>query len=83
MSLLTATIRRAEASETERLVEIALAAWDRDLRPFLSGPAANPATERRRIFLIVRKHGRFRWCVLLRLSTLTPPVQLFSKRENM
>lgn len=42
-------IRKAEASETERLVEIAMAAWDQDLRPFLSGPTADPATERRRI----------------------------------
>lgn len=44
-----AMIRRAEASETERLVEIALAAWDKDLRPFLSGPSADPVTERQRM----------------------------------
>lgn len=55
MSAHAATIRRAEASETERLVEIALAAWDKDLRPFLSGPAADPVAERRRMQQQVRQ----------------------------
>jgi len=83
MTLLTATIRRAEASETERLVEIALAAWDRDLRPFLGGPAANPATERRRMQHAVHdllsrtivaetETGPVGWCARARTRAYVP-----------
>ena len=46
-------IRKAEASETEHLVELAMAAWDKDLRPFLSGTAASATGERRRLQLAV------------------------------
>lgn len=83
MSLLTATIRRAEPSETERLVEIALAAWDRDLRPFLSGTAANPAAERRRMQHAVHdllgrtivaetEDGAVGWCARARTRAYVP-----------
>ena len=35
------SIRKAVASEAERLADIALLAWERDLQPFLSGEAAS------------------------------------------
>lgn len=43
------TVRKAVASEAERLAELALLAWERDLRPFLSGEAANRQNEKRRL----------------------------------
>lgn len=43
------TIRKAVASEAGSLAEIAFLAWDRDLRPFLAGNAANQQMERRRL----------------------------------
>ncbi|MBK8083386.1 MAG: GNAT family N-acetyltransferase [Devosia sp.] len=42
-------MRKAVASEAERLAEIGYLAWDRDLRPFLSGEAASRQIERRRL----------------------------------
>ena len=49
------TIRKAMSSEAERLADIALLAWDRDLRPFLSGEAASPAVEKRRLSQVVHE----------------------------
>lgn len=46
---MTAVIRKALASEIEILADIAYVAWDKDLRPLLSGPAANRDLERRRM----------------------------------
>lgn len=46
---MTATIRKALASEVEILADIAFVAWDKDLRPLLRGPAANRDLERRRL----------------------------------
>lgn len=43
------TIRKAVASEVETLADIGFVAWERDLRPFLSGPAASREGERRRL----------------------------------
>jgi ribosomal-protein-alanine N-acetyltransferase len=43
------SIRKAVASEAGSLAEIAFLAWDQDLRPFLSGNAANRQMERRRL----------------------------------
>lgn len=43
------SVRMAVASEAESLAEIAYLAWDRDLRPFLSGRAADRQLERRRL----------------------------------
>lgn len=43
------SIRKAVSSEAGSLAEIAYLAWDRDLRPFLTGNAANPQMERRRL----------------------------------
>lgn len=43
------TIRKAVASEAERLADLAFLAWERDLRPFLSGEAASRQTEKRRL----------------------------------
>ena len=42
-------IRKAVASEVETLADIGFVAWERDLRPFLSGPAASKEIERRRL----------------------------------
>ena len=46
---MAAVIRKALASEVEILADIAYVAWDKDLRPLLSGPAANRDLERRRL----------------------------------
>jgi ribosomal-protein-alanine N-acetyltransferase len=48
-------IRKAVASEAGSLAEIAFLAWDRDLRPFLNGNAANPQMERRRLAAAVHE----------------------------
>ncbi|MDP1730113.1 MAG: GNAT family N-acetyltransferase [Devosia sp.] len=42
-------IRKALASEVETLADIGYVAWERDLRPFLSGQAASKEIERRRL----------------------------------
>ncbi|HEY9012453.1 MAG TPA: GNAT family N-acetyltransferase [Devosia sp.] len=42
-------IRKALTSEVEALADIGYAAWDKDLRPLLAGPAANRGLERRRL----------------------------------
>ena len=42
-------IRKALATEVETLADIGYVAWERDLMPFLSGPAALPQNERRRL----------------------------------
>ena len=42
-------VRKAVASEVETLADIGFVAWERDLRPFLAGPAAARETERRRL----------------------------------
>lgn len=42
-------VRKALASEAERLAELALLAWERDLRPFLSGEAASRQNEKHRL----------------------------------
>jgi ribosomal-protein-alanine N-acetyltransferase len=44
-------IRKALATEVETLASLAFVTWDRDLRPFLSGIAANKAVERKRLVL--------------------------------
>ncbi len=49
------TIRKAVASEAERLADIALLAWERDLQPFLSGEAASRANEKRRLGIAVHE----------------------------
>ena len=49
------TIRKAVASEAERLADIALLAWERDLTPFLSGDAASRQNEKRRLGIAVHE----------------------------
>jgi ribosomal-protein-alanine N-acetyltransferase len=49
MTLPEVSVRKAVASEAGSLAEIAFLAWERDLRPFLSGQAANRQIERRRL----------------------------------
>lgn len=49
MTLPELIIRKAQASEAERLADIAYLAWERDLRPFLSGEQASPQSEKRRL----------------------------------
>lgn len=53
---MTATIRKALASEVEVLADLAYVAWDKDLRPLLAGPAANRDLERRRLSHEVHAH---------------------------
>lgn len=49
MTVLDMIIRKAIASEAERLADIAYLAWERDLRPFLNGEQQNRQAERRRL----------------------------------
>ena len=42
-------IRKAMASEAERLADMAYLAWERDLRPFLASEQQNRQAERRRL----------------------------------
>ncbi len=49
------SIRKAVASEAERLADIALLAWERDLRPFLNGEAASRQNEKRRLGIAVHE----------------------------
>ncbi|MDC9826120.1 GNAT family N-acetyltransferase [Devosia sp. ZB163] len=48
-------VRQAVASEAERLTDLALLAWERDLRPFLSGEAASRQNEKRRLGMAVHE----------------------------
>jgi len=48
-------IRRASAGEIETLADIAFVAWERDLLPFLHGPAASREAERDRLEAAVRE----------------------------
>lgn len=47
-------IRKAIPSEIETLADIAFVAWERDLLPFLHGPAASREAERNRLSAAVR-----------------------------
>jgi [ribosomal protein S18]-alanine N-acetyltransferase len=53
MSLNT-TIRKAVPGEIETLADIAFVTWERDLLPFLSGPAVSRSAERDRLSAGVR-----------------------------
>jgi ribosomal-protein-alanine N-acetyltransferase len=55
MTVLDMTIRKAMASEAERLADIGYLAWERDLRPFLQGELQNRQAERRRLQLAVHE----------------------------
>ena len=46
---MSARIRKAYPAESETLADIAFLAWDKDLRPLLSGAAADREVERRRL----------------------------------
>jgi ribosomal-protein-alanine N-acetyltransferase len=46
---LNLTIRKAVPGEIETLADIAFVAWERDLLPFLNGPAASRSAERTRL----------------------------------
>lgn len=48
-----AKLRKAVASEAERLADLAFRAWEQDLRPFLPSAMANGPAERRRLGLAV------------------------------
>lgn len=48
-------IRKAVPSEVETLADVGYVAWERDLLPFLRGPAADRQTERRRLSQAVRE----------------------------
>lgn len=54
MSLPT-IVRRALPGEIETLADIAYVAWERDLLPFLNGPAASKQSERLRLSQAVRE----------------------------
>ena len=55
MTVLDMVIRKAMASEAERLADIAFLAWERDLRPFLAGELQNRQAERRRLQVAVHE----------------------------
>lgn len=55
MSLPGMIIRRALPTDASRLAELAFDAWERDLMPYLTGPAANPDAERRRLATVVHE----------------------------
>lgn len=55
MSSLDVVIRRAVPTEAEHLADIGFRAWERDLRPFLSGPAASPSAEQHRLRQVVHE----------------------------
>lgn len=42
-------IRKARADEIETLADIGYVAWERDLMPFLNGPAASKVNEKKRL----------------------------------
>lgn len=46
---MSARIRKAYPAESETLADIGFLAWDKDLRPLLSGAAADREVERRRL----------------------------------
>jgi len=48
------TIRRAEESDADVLAALAFEAWDRDLRPYLSGAAASRDAEYNRLWQAAR-----------------------------
>jgi ribosomal-protein-alanine N-acetyltransferase len=48
-------IRKALPSEVETLADIGFVAWERDLMPFLNGPAASRQNERRRLSAAVHE----------------------------
>ncbi len=52
---LNTIIRKAIPSEIDILADIAFVAWERDLLPFLTGPAASRAVERSRLTHAVRE----------------------------
>jgi ribosomal-protein-alanine N-acetyltransferase len=55
MTVLDMIIRKAVASEAERLADIAYLAWERDLRPFLAVEQQNRQAERRRLQVAVHE----------------------------
>jgi len=52
---LNLVIRKAIPSEVETLADIAFVAWERDLLPFLNGPAASRSAEQARLNAAVRE----------------------------
>ena len=92
------TIRKAVASEAERLADIALLAWERDLQPFLSGEAASRANEKRRLGIAVHElldrtivaeinGSPVGWCARARRatggsSTSTPEARAWSRPRS-
>jgi len=48
-------IRKAMPSEVETLADIGYVAWERDLMPFLNGPAASKQSERKRLSTAVHE----------------------------
>lgn len=49
------SIRKAIPAEIETLADIAFVAWERDLLPFLNGPAASRSAEKQRLTSAVRE----------------------------
>lgn len=52
--VLNTLIRKAQPGEIETLADIAFIAWERDLLPFLNGPAASRGAEQARLTAAVR-----------------------------
>ena len=86
-------IRKALASEIETLADIGAAAWERDLMPFLSGPAANRHNERRRLSAAVHElldrtivadlgGNPVGWCALQRGRAYIPFLFVTPQQQN-
>jgi [ribosomal protein S18]-alanine N-acetyltransferase len=65
-------IRKALPSEVETLADIGFVAWERDLMPFLHGPAASKQNERRRLSQAVHELLDVGWCARQRGKAYIP-----------
>ena len=86
-------IRKAQPSEVEALADIGYAAWERDLMPFLNGPAANRQSERRRLGAAVHElldriivaeidNSAVGWCARQRGKAYIPYLFVMPRLQN-
>lgn len=93
MSASAANIRRALATEAERLADIGFRAWEQDLKHFLTGPAASPHAEQQRLRQVVHElfdriivaevEGRVvGWCARARSRAYIPYLFVAPEAQN-
>lgn len=93
MTVLDMIIRKAVASEAERLADIAYLAWERDLRPFLHGEQQNRQAERRRLhnavhelldrIIVAERDGEpVGWCARARGKAYIPFLFVAPQSQN-